>query len=181
MAELIVLLGIVAALHFIYESAVAPTLRLKTRYKLFELRDQIRKLKEDKNLSAQVFQHVDGSINAQIQQLNQLNFSLLYSSNRTFKNDDTIQKEIRRKTELIENCDVEEVKKIYEKSSEYGLEAFLINSGAWLPYITPLLLVLLVAGAMKTLIVKLKSKISEVSLTQGNKIRLLTTDYEVTL
>jgi len=41
---IIVLAGL-AVYHFVYEGILAPSFRLKLRFELFELRDELRKLK----------------------------------------------------------------------------------------------------------------------------------------
>jgi hypothetical protein len=47
MITAIVILISLAALHFVYESILAPSLRLSLRFTLFALRDEVRQLKID--------------------------------------------------------------------------------------------------------------------------------------
>jgi hypothetical protein len=54
-----------AALHFVYESILAPSFRLSLRFKLFVLRDEVRQLKIDcaSSLNDRHFDFLQDSIN----------------------------------------------------------------------------------------------------------------------
>jgi hypothetical protein len=57
--------------HFIYESIVAPSLRLKIRYDLFALRDELRflKIKRGSSLDDKHYVYLQDSINTMISHL----------------------------------------------------------------------------------------------------------------
>lgn len=72
MATALFILFIFAIYHFVYESIIAPNVRLELRFELFKLRDELRNIKLNRELSKEdneVFSILDETICVAINRL----------------------------------------------------------------------------------------------------------------
>lgn len=146
---------ILSIIHVVYESIIAPSLRLNLRYRLFEIRDKIRLLKIDnqEKFDTKLFNLIDDSINSKINFLSGYNISLLIKVVKKLNDNPEIQEEIKKIQASIDSCPVKEVKLIHEKTSEIIILAIAINMGMWIFYLLPFLLIAYFISALKKLIV----------------------------
>jgi hypothetical protein len=151
-----VLVGL-AIFHFIWDGILAPSLRFEIRYKLFKLRDDLRRLKIEHGdqFSDDIFDQLQKTINNQIGLLHHGNISNLYRAYKKFGNDEGLVVEMMKLDKLIEACQVEEVGKIRDKSVGWGMLGFLVNSGGWAVYIVPPVFIALSYGTIRVFMKKL--------------------------
>lgn len=143
--------------HFVWEGIIAPSIRLEIRYKLFKLRDELRRLKieQGNRFSDEIFDDLQKTINNEIGLLHRGNIGNLYRAYRKFGNDEGLVAEMTRLEKLIEECPLDEVRDVRNKSVGWGMLGFLVNSGGWFVYIVPPVLLAISYGTIRSFIKKL--------------------------
>jgi len=158
-----------ALFHYIYESVLLPSIRLNYRYRLFSLRDELRRLKfENRDLiDDKLYDHLQTSLNVIVNYLYRFDIWMLWKAHKRYVEDKKFRERIERRAklidELLEKCKVTEVvelRKKYLGTLEYVL---LANAGAWYIYLFPIAFVLVGLN-------KLKSFIKEVSTIREHEV-----------
>ncbi len=159
---LIITFIILSLLHFIYESIIAPSIRLKQRHELFILRDQINDIELENNLSnndKRVIQILEQQINNTLDRMNAITLYNVYYVNKEYKNNDYLQKEFNKKKEIIKNIENKEIKEINIALSYISIKIFMTNIAAWLIYLVPvaipLVLIIMLGNKIKNFLFKL--------------------------
>lgn len=136
--------------HLAYEGLFAPTLRLWMRYRLFELRDELRSLllNRPEDLPAEVFERADRGISAQIKYAGSIHFSDLSRIQRAYESDVDLQRSIEESELLFKKCKLDELHRIRHESAKVTLSIAVVNSGAWFLYIIPIFGVILFWGSL---------------------------------
>jgi hypothetical protein len=142
MGTLTVILFVLAMWHFVYESLLLPTIRLKYRYKLFELRDQLRRLsiKNDPEINKDVLGLVDHAISTSISRLPFLSITLLFSAKKTVLSNEALRKKVEKQLDDIKACKSREVQDIFDLTTKYSGSVVIANSGGWIPYLMAILI-----------------------------------------
>lgn len=137
--------------HFMYESVIAPTIRLKLRFRLFELRDELRQLKIDapKSVSDEVFEMVQQNLNAGIRLLPKTDFVLLRAFSDAMKADPELRMDVERRATLVERCMSPELRRIRKDASKVFFLAFATNTAFMLLLAVPILLALFPGSLLK--------------------------------
>lgn len=132
-----------AIIHFVYEGIIAPSIRLELRYEAFKMRDKLRKLKIEHGdqVSDEIFQILQRSLNNEIALLHRANISNFYYASKELGNSKKAQEEIERIERLVSECPIEEVQEIRNSGVTNIAAAFVVNAGGWLIYIIPIALI----------------------------------------
>ena len=132
MITAIFILIALAALHFVYESILAPSFRLSLRFKLFVLRDEVRKLKIDcaGSLSDKHFDFLQNSINNLISNLNRFDMATFVGVEFESKKDPSFLKAAEERSRMLDDCKIPRAREIREQSLKIISAAIFINSGA---------------------------------------------------
>ena len=143
MAYLFVILVIVCFWHFVYEGILLPSIRLKLRFKLYALRDDIRNLKinESQEFKDNEFNHMHGIINGMLQILPVLNISFVRRMIREEANNANLKSVIEQRRQMIESCSIGKVQEIYNELSTLMKYAVFANSFCMLMYLVPIFLI----------------------------------------
>lgn len=158
---MVYLIGVILVLslwHFVYEGILAPSYRLHLRNELFSLRDELRKLKIEGHVTeadAKVFEFVHAGINAFLGRLPELTFSAQQHARHELQNNENWREKVEKRLELINACQNEEVRSIFERACSTAAKAFLINSGGWIVYVVPAVMCLLFYKSFKHLVSEL--------------------------
>ena len=146
-----------ALFHFIYQSVISPTLRLYIRCKLFELRDELRRLKLNRgeNVDDNLLGDIQESINLNLENLAFVDLSLIYETQKYLEKDTNLAKKVETRKKLLEHSDNKELKEIYKKNVELLAVTMLINSGGWVIYVIPVLIIAFTFSYIKNLVKKL--------------------------
>jgi hypothetical protein len=131
-----------AFMHFISESIIAPSLRLKLRFELFALRDELRLLKIecDRHLDDKHFDYLQGSLNTLIRVLHWIDMTTLAAVERELRTNPQIREQIEARNKVLDDCDIPEARQIRYRSLQVAAKAFAVNGGGWAIYPLPLLL-----------------------------------------
>ncbi len=139
---IIITITLLALLHFVYEAILLPSYRLLLRNELFVLRDRIRalKIKGLKEEDEQVFWFVHESINHLLTRLPQMTIISVCNAMKLQQENPIILEETKKKQIQINNSSNKEIEKIYAQAAFIFTKAFIANSGAWLFYLLPFIL-----------------------------------------
>jgi len=167
MAYVIPGLIIAAFLHFIYESILAPSLRLKLRFELFALRDELRLLKIDcdRHLDDRCFEHFQASLNTLIRVLHRIDIATLAAVERELRANPELREQIEARSRMLDDCNIPQVREIRYRSLQVAVKAFAVNSGGWAIYLLPLVLPFLGYSKIKKA-VKASISLSELDLNK---------------
>lgn len=158
MITLFYILIIAAVYHFVWEGILAPSFRFGLRFELFQLRDEVRWLhhKEPQDCTEEVFMCIQGTINNGIRILPKTDITLIRNVERAVEDDDGLRRRIEKRRELMNSCINPEIRELERRIGKITKLALLINTGGWLIYVVPILLVLVCFGWFKTLVGKLR-------------------------
>jgi hypothetical protein len=131
MITAICILIALAALHFVYESILAPLFRLSLRFRLFVLRDEVRQLKIDcaSSLSDRHFDFLQDSINNLISNLNRFDMATFVGMELESKKDRSFLKSAEERSRMLDDCNIPRAREISKQSLKIISAAFFINSG----------------------------------------------------
>ncbi|WP_447903238.1 hypothetical protein [Stenotrophomonas pavanii] len=131
---LIIVLALVALGHFLYEGAVAPTLRTKLKHEMFQLRDELRSVHLERagGCPQEAFNIVHNGINQYVHRLHWVTISFISEFNRM--NSKAKRAEVDRRKKVVEECGVKELSDIAARGNKVLESALFVNSGALLAY-----------------------------------------------
>ena len=150
MTYLIYALVIVTAWHFLWEVVLAPSFRLRLRYEMFCLRDELRWLYHRKpdGDDKEVFRYLQGSVNSVIRLLPGIDFSLRFMVERAIAKDEQLRERIKKRRKRIDACGNREVRQLEGRIVRVARQAFIVNTGGWLIYLAPLAIAFLCFDAI---------------------------------
>lgn len=130
---------ILVVFHFIYDGIIAPSLRHEIRLELFELRDRLRMLKIEynKQLSDELFAEIQDTINKQIRILHEINIIGIIEAIQFSHNNSEIDAKINRFESLLNDCELKEIREIYQENAFVFIKAIAANSGGWAIFVIP--------------------------------------------
>ena len=131
------------AFHFVLEAIIAPSIRYELRFRIFALRDRTRelKLKHGDNISDEVFDFMQDSLNNSLNMLSKVSLHLVYSALEAFTSDEELRARVEQRLDMLKKCKVGEVWNIVDENSHIMFSALKWNSASWAIYIIPILLV----------------------------------------
>lgn len=140
MATLIIIVGFLVMLHFVYEAIFGPTLRLKTRHELFAIRDNLHdiKLGELSGEDKKIVKLMDGAINHALDRMPQMTLYNSYKMQQEYKNNSKLKEFVDDLQTALSNTQNEGIKEIDNKLDEITIKIFIINMGGVLIYLIPL-------------------------------------------
>ena len=146
MEYFLVTLLVIVLFHFVYESLLAPSLRLRLRFDLFVLRDRVRNLKIDnpKEFQDKHFHHLQDSINTLIALLARFDIATLSRIEAEMKSDPALKRRADERSRILDDCQLEEARKIRHQTLRLASVALALNSGGWFVYIVPTLAIVAV-------------------------------------
>lgn len=132
MTYLLLVLAVAALAHFVYESILAPSLRLKLRFKLFALQDQLRILKicNDAELDDKHYRYLEKSPHSLIRMLHRIDLATLASSELAYQRDPKFRERVTERSRILDDCAVDQAKQIRAESLRIATKALVVNSGA---------------------------------------------------
>lgn len=128
--------------HLIYEGILAPSFRLHCRFQLFTMRDELRGLKEelDSDLSDDVFDILNDSINGQLGFLRELTPYNLYLFRQTLRVNAELRARIENRVRTMESCQLAEISDFTSRLRRVHNHVLMINTGGWALYVVPLVM-----------------------------------------
>ena len=126
--------------HFFWESIVLPSLRLRMRFRLFALRDELRSMRitNPAILEESVFIEAERRINATIQVLPSVDPFVLQRFHKELSADKPLIEKIEKRAAQFEAKAPAQVLQLMDETAKIGLCTAFANSGAWAIYAIPL-------------------------------------------
>ena len=142
---LFIILVFVAIIHYIYQSILLPTIRQQLRFRMFELRDQLRHLAYDEIIdpNSRIYKALQGRINVTVDYLYLVDLKALFDAYKHIKNSPTLRKQIEKNRQLTDKCELAQVKDIDNKLNKIFATTLLVNSACFFIWSGLFLLVLL--------------------------------------
>src|ERR1700736_3495947 len=108
MITAIVILIALAALHFVYESILAPSFRLSQRFRLFVLRDEVRQLKIEcaQSWNDEHLVILQDSIKGLISMLHRFDMASLLGLEFESRKDPEFLKQAEERSRVLDDCKV---------------------------------------------------------------------------
>ena len=103
-------LMLLAVLHFIHESILAPSFRLQLRYQLFELRDRLRALKisHPREFDDKHFHYLQDSLNALIGSLSRLDVVTVAGVIAAIEREPHLKERVTARARTMDDCALQE-------------------------------------------------------------------------
>jgi hypothetical protein len=176
---------ILSLVHLLLESAILPNERLKLRYSLFELRDELRwkVIDEPGSISAEEYKVLGDKINGTISNMGKILPTTLYKVQTAYKSDENFKKVVDKRKSIIENSQSDFVKSIDAKAGALTIIALGINSGGWLIVILPFFLLYKIVVRITSYALNIKNwffrivKIDELALAPKNMMKSIIPYY----
>lgn len=146
-----------AIFHFWWDGIIAPSVRLEMRYELFKMRDSLRRLKIDhgEQVNDELFDVLQHMLNNELAFLHRATFGNLYFAYKRYGDKEDLKLGFEKFTKLVEESHLDEVKAIAHRSSLIVVCALIVNSGGWLVYVVPILLLAISYKTIQVLATKL--------------------------
>lgn len=139
MSWLIFILILLTCWHFLFEAAIAPNWRMEQRFKLFALRDAIRKdLNHDDFKVREVAGLLQHRVNTAIAALPYLDLSDLVTFQARLGKDRDLKDRLSNQTRIIKACNAKRLRDASREIDLTVMKAFLFNAGGWFIFLLPI-------------------------------------------
>jgi hypothetical protein len=130
--------GVFALLHFVWQGIVAPSMRLELRFRIFALRDKLRRLKlADQPLNDEAFTTAEDALIAALRVLYEIDIPLLVHCDSLVAADQKFKEQVQKRMEIIKCSNSSELEDIMNDLRKQVERAAVINSGGWILYVLP--------------------------------------------
>jgi len=144
MSTFLLVIVLLAAMHFIYDRIILPTIRLHLRNRLFVLRDEVRTImiEEGHTEKDMAFMYVHDGICKFLNRLPDITISLKIEIEKQINSDEKLRDETKCRIDLINASGNERLLKVFHEANTVVEKAFIANAGAWLIYLVPIALLI---------------------------------------
>lgn len=142
MAYLIIIFTFAAVWHWVWENIVLPERRHRGRFRLLEMRDEIRDLMYANSGDAALMQAaeiLDVRISNMVAYQRLISFSAMRRIKKDLESNPELRNKVERRIKIVNDCEHEVIRKIDDDLVTETLGAVMSNSGAWGIYLVPLL------------------------------------------
>jgi hypothetical protein len=139
LSTIIILLGILAFLHFIYDGILLPFFHIQLKNRLFKLRDRVRdeQMKNEK-IPQDSLGILHTSINIYLNYLEHIDLEFYVKLHGAYRNDKKFRNEIDQRVTVITGCSDEWMVSCFRELNSIIEFALIVNVGGWLIYLVPL-------------------------------------------
>ncbi|EKN6119592.1 hypothetical protein ACPX3P_000191 [Yersinia enterocolitica] len=143
-----------AALHFIYERIILPSMRLKFRNELFRIRDTVRNeiISGDLGKDLVAANLIHDGLNNTINRLHLLTIGNKVRAQIKFERDPAMRDRVKRNSEVLITCKNSVLTEAIKDSVSIMDSALIWNNLLFIIYVSPVVLVMMLGGlVLKTL------------------------------
>lgn len=132
---------VLVAYHLIWEMAIAPTLRMRFRNRIFALRDELRRhlIAQPGRIGDHAAGYLEDSLNTAITYMDRLQIDTLIASRRAYQRDMTYRQKVDQRSAAIDGDRL--TGELHDRLARISFDAFMVNIGGWFIYLVPPLLV----------------------------------------
>jgi len=186
-ATTLFVLMLIAGVHFVYEAIVLPNLRLEQRYKIFALRDRLRRAKSEhsKEVSDEVYHLLQTAMNNTLHILPYVNLIFVASAVHSFSRNQGIRERAEKKMRLVEGCSVDEIKAVSEELNKTVLRTLAMNSLLLFVLLSPFLLAVFIIAVVVQQVNRAKgwckTSISQLTSASERELSVFVPSFEARL
>ena len=142
MSTLILIAMVLVLVHFVYEKIILPSIRLHLRYRLFELRDQLRKIiiEEGRTERDKAFIYLQDGISVLLNRLPEITLSLNWQISKELQTNEELKRQIEERINLINQSGNTRLLELHKETNQVIEKTFLANMGIWFVYLVPIAL-----------------------------------------
>lgn len=132
-----------AAAHYVYERIVLPSLRLKYRNRLFELRDKVRNeiIADHSDENTQAAQLVHEALNNAINRLHLMTLTNRVRAKQRLDSNPQLKAQINREIQLFERCNNAIINSTITESARVLEKVYVINNLMLIFYTFPFFMI----------------------------------------
>jgi len=132
-------LAVLALLHFVYESILAPSFRMKLHFELCTLREELRRLNwtQGQELTRGTYTYLDEALTCLDSMLHRFDVGTLIAVRQALARDPELRREVEQRARSFDSCSVSGAIEIRERLVHIASRALLVNHGAWCIYLFP--------------------------------------------
>ena len=147
MATFIIILMVLGLVHYLFENCVLPDLRQGCRYRLFALRDRLRKMALNGRVTDdRAYDIVQDSLNNAINAVFVADYYFL-TEVRQRAREEKVQAQVRARLDTLAASSDAELQSIHRESVRIFMLSCGMGMGGWLIYLMPITLIIaIVAG-----------------------------------
>ncbi|TWT65656.1 hypothetical protein [Crateriforma conspicua] len=148
---LLVACTVLAAIHWIYESTIAPTLRLAIRYQLFAVRDELRHLYDEPaaRVPRDAFQNLQSELNHHIRYQKHLTISTLWTVYRHAKRHPKQREAVQSEIRWLDGIKNDQFQQLRKRSETLAIKTLVVQSGGLLLYVLPAIALMMKIAQVK--------------------------------
>lgn len=156
---LILLMCILTIAHFVYESIIAPTVRLGITVDLLMMKDELDALrkKERGRLDDEHYRHLRDAINGLSNRLYSLELTVVSRILARIHSDRDLRARMEATAKVLDDCPVQEARDMRRRIIKLAALAIQTNSKGWAFYIVPIAICIGCMRRIKRAIVALAS------------------------
>lgn len=150
MKTLLLLALILSIWHFIYEFAIAPSIRIHLRNRLFVLRDQLRRAKIDgiRSEDEAAFWFVHNGINNFLNRLPNLTLARAVELEVKYKQHADLRQVLEDHMRALNSSRDSRIVEVFNQTNVVIENAMITNMGAWFIYIVPIAVLVAAMGRL---------------------------------
>lgn len=151
---LFLILLAMAAFHFIYEGIILPSMRMKQRFALFALRDQLRRIRAEKkdDVDREAYFLLEESLNTSARFGPYAAVDMVWRAIKEIKSNSELALEVARRLSVVNNAKDKRFKQINEEKSRIVFHCLVWNTLPLALYLFPIVLALVILFVVAALI-----------------------------
>ena len=150
---LLIAILVLSVIHCVYESCILPELRLQFVYRLFKLRDDLRRAQVNNEITDKsAYQVLQESLNNGINSVFVADYLLVSEIRHTIKTNKQLAKQIEKRVRTLDSTQDPFIRDIRRKSRKIFSYALMAGMGTWFLYLIPIALVVTFYETLKDVV-----------------------------
>jgi len=141
MQTFLIVLVVIAACQLLHDHIIRPLIQMQEHFRLFAMRDELRRLYALKKLTRLEFLVFQSGVNATIRLVPTVGMATFWRAHTAFDDDEAFQARLARRQEVYANCKCERALELKRASSNILLRSLAVNSLWFFLVATPIVLI----------------------------------------
>jgi len=151
--SLFIAVGVLAVIHYVYETCILPDLRLQFVYRLFGLRDELRSAKLDTAITDEgAYRVLQESLNNGINSVFVADYLLVSEVRHAIRTNRHLAKQTEKRVQTLDASNDPLIQDIRRKSRKIFSYALLAGMGTWFLYLVPIAIVVVSYQTLKDVV-----------------------------
>ncbi len=150
---LFIVVGILAVLHYVYETCILPDLRLQFVYQFFQLRDELRNAKLNKKITDErAYRVLQESLNNGIRSVFIADYLLISEVRHAIRTNRHLATQTEKRVQTLDASQDPLIQELRHKSRRIFSCALLAGMGTWFLYLVPIACVVVFYKTLKDIV-----------------------------